>query len=189
MVRLLRYLYPMMRGVRTSGTVLAALLSAACFYGRAEAALTSARNRITINEMPSISTSAAMAGGPYSLIGNSTFLGSSGVSVGRYSLMQGTVNAVRTAQLDLGTAHVYPNPCNVRSGCNGVNFTRLTINATITIYTVSGELVRRIEKTGNIDGIGWDLRNDSGARVASGLYIFFVKAENSTRTGKIVVIR
>lgn len=169
--------------------VLPALLAAACFYGLAAASLTSATYRIVISEQPSVGSSSAMTGGPYSLYGNTTSLGAVPGSVGRYSLMQGTLNAVRTAQLDLNTAHVYPNPCNARQGCNGVNFTRLTINATIFIYTVSGELVRRIDKTGNIDSIGWDLKNESGSRVASGLYIFFVKAENSTRKGKIVVIR
>ena len=179
----------MTSGCKTAVFAVVAFLAAAGLYGRAPAILTSANYRILISEQPSVGNTAAKTGGPYSLFGTTSQVASAAVSGGRYSMTSGTLNAVRPAQPDVSAAHVFPNPCNARYGCNGVTFTRLTLNATIFIYTVSGELVRRIDKTGNIDSTGWDLRNDSGVRVASGLYVFFVKAETSSRKGKIVLIR
>lgn len=168
-----------------------ALLAAAGLYNYAAAILTSANNRsrILISEQPSAGNSSPKTGGRYFLFGSTAHLGGTAMGGGRYSMSFGTLNAVRPAQADVSAVHVFPNPCNFRSGCSGVTFTRLTLNASIYIYTVSGELVRRIEKAGNIDATGWDLRNQSGSRVASGLYIYFVKAGASTKKGKIVIIR
>ncbi|MEI7528153.1 MAG: T9SS type A sorting domain-containing protein [Elusimicrobiota bacterium] len=179
----------MTRAYKTAVFALVALVAAAGFYGYAPALLTSPDYRILVGELPSVGNTTAKTGGPYSLYGNTSQVASSAITGGRYSVTSGALNAVRPAQPDVSAAHVFPNPCNARYGCNGVTFTRLTLNATIFIYTVSGELVRRIDKAGNIDSTGWDLRNESGVRVASGLYIFFVKAESSSRKGKIVIIR
>ena len=47
--------------------------------------------------------------------------------------------------------------------------------ATISIYTVSGTLVKTIKKDDNLASIDWDLKNDYGIPVASGLYVFHVR--------------
>ena len=46
-----------------------------------------------------------------------------------------------------------------------------------------------VEKNSNIDSVGWDLRNSAGAKVASGLYLYVVKGEGSSRKGRLVVVR
>ena len=166
-----------------------AFFLAAAFPGAAAAALTSPTYRILISDQPSVGNSGIKSGGPFSLYGNTTFLGNAVAGAGRYSISWGILNVVRPAQLDLTNAHVYPNPCNAAKGCNGVTFTRLTMDADIYVYTISGELVRRMEKTGNIDSIGWDLRNGVGAKVASGVYLYFIKAEGISKKGKMIVIR
>lgn len=166
-----------------------AFLGAAALYGYAGASLTSQTYRILISEMPSVGNTSAKTSGPYSLFGTTKALGNVVMSGASYSVTGGILNAVRPAQLDVFSAHVFPNPCKASTGCNGVTFTRVTLNAVISIYSVSGEFVRKLVKTGNIDSIGWDLRNDAGAHVASGLYLFFIKAENSTKKGKILIVR
>ena len=57
------------------------------------------------------------------------------------------------------------------------------------IFTISGEKVATVEKNNNIDSVGWDLRNSAGARVASGLYLYVIKGEGSSKKGKLVVVR
>ena len=48
--------------------------------------------------------------------------------------------------------------------------------ATISIFTVSGTLVRKIKKDDSVTSVDWDLKNDYGIPIASGLYIIHVNA-------------
>jgi len=70
----------------------------------------------------------------------------------------------------------------------------------IDIYNLTGELVRKAPETaislGGIDPQNrhvykyeWDGRNDSGERVASGIYIYVVNADGNKKTGKLAVIK
>ena len=58
---------------------------------------------------------------------------------------------------------------------NRIKITNLPRRATISIYTVSGTLVRKIKKDNTMASIDWDLKNDSGIPIASGLYIIHVR--------------
>ncbi len=58
---------------------------------------------------------------------------------------------------------------------NRVKVTNLPEKATISIYTVSGTLVKTIKKDDDLASIDWDLKNDYGIPVASGLYVFHVR--------------
>ena len=58
---------------------------------------------------------------------------------------------------------------------NRVKITNLPRNATISIYTVSGTLVKTIKKDDDMASIDWDLKNNYGIPVASGLYVFHVR--------------
>ena len=58
---------------------------------------------------------------------------------------------------------------------NRVKITNLPQKATISVYTVSGTLVRKLNKDDNISSIDWDLKNDFGIPIASGLYIIHVR--------------
>ncbi|HBB67029.1 MAG: hypothetical protein A2X28_08955 [Elusimicrobia bacterium GWA2_56_46] len=170
--------------------VLASLCCAAfAFYKAAGAVSASAVYRILISEQTTIGNTAPKTGGAYSLFGNTGQLGHGTLSSARYSVNWGTVNSWRPPQDNVDTSHVYPNPCNLSKGCNGVTFTRLTLQATVRVYTVSGELVRTIEKNSNLDSIGWDLRTDNGSRVASGLYIYLNQGGGGSKKGKLVIVR
>lgn len=179
----------MSRGYKTAVFAVVAFLGAAGLYAYAPAALTSADYTILTNELTSVGNSSAKLGGPYSLYGNTSQLGHVSLSGFGWSVTWGALNVVRPAQDDVFSVYVRPNPCNIRAGCNGVKFERMSLNATIYIYTISGELVCTIKKSGGDAQVGWDLRNNAGSRVASGLYIYFIKAETSVKKGKIVIIR
>ena len=69
--------------------------------------------------------------------------------------------------LDKGNVKVYPNP--VRPEYSGrVVVTGLTLNAEVKILTVGGQLVHRGTSTGGT--YTWNICNDSGRRVAPGVY-------------------
>jgi len=58
-----------------------------------------------------------------------------------------------------------------------------TAGMRITVHTSEGELVRKL------DGLAWDGKNDAGAPVASGVYVFLVKTDTETAVGKLALIR
>lgn len=175
--------------LRTGWQIFILLLAVGGLYSYTSAIISSPVYRILISEQTTIGNTAPKTGGSYSMFGSTGQVGYGALAGGAYTVNWGIVNSWRPPQADVSTAHVYPNPCSLKVGCRGVTFTRLTLKATITIYTISGEKVRVIEKNNNIDSMGWDLRTDSGAQVASGLYLYFIKGEGSTKQGKVIVVR
>ena len=60
---------------------------------------------------------------------------------------------------------------------NRVKITNLPQQATISIFTVSGTLVRKIKKDDSVTSVDWDLKNDYGIPISSGLYIIHVRGK------------
>jgi len=88
-----------------------------------------------------------------------------------------------TAKDAMELINVVPNPYYGYSSYetnqldNRVKITNLPENATISIFTVSGTLVRKLKKDDKMTSIDWDLKNDYGIPVASGLYIIHVRGK------------
>ncbi len=62
----------------------------------------------------------------------------------------------------------------------------------IKIYDISGRLVRIIENVKHGAGtyqVAWDGLNESGVKVASGLYLYSVKYQNTIHTKKMILIK
>ncbi|MEW5925814.1 MAG: hypothetical protein AB1746_17675, partial [Candidatus Zixiibacteriota bacterium] len=79
-------------------------------------------------------------------------------------------------------SHVYPNPFEM-SQADFATFKELPLNSNLIIMTVSGATVR---KWSDISGdITWDGSNDSGGKVASGVYLWYI--EGTDIKGKLVV--
>jgi hypothetical protein len=84
--------------------------------------------------------------------------------------------------------NVYPNPLfgyNSNSGAYGyandepfVTFSNLPEKVNIQIYTLSGALIKTFAKIDNSASYRWDLKNESGMRIASGMYIAIVNVPN-----------
>jgi len=94
-----------------------------------------------------------------------------------------------TPALDLSSAYSFPNPFKPSSGHTIITFTNLAAQCTIRIYSVSGELVKTIQET---DGDGqktWDVKNESGEGLRSGLYLYVISSSADTKKGKLVVVR
>ncbi|MGC9330354.1 MAG: hypothetical protein ACP5DZ_00575 [Bacteroidales bacterium] len=85
------------------------------------------------------------------------------------------------AESALDLIRVVPNPYNgysydESSGTRCVKITNLTQICTISIFDVSGTLVRRFTKSDDIPWLEWDLNNQSGKRIGGGMYIIHIDA-------------
>lgn len=110
---------------------------------------------------------------------------------GEFSLMTGATPAIlmiETPKAGIGAAHCYPVPFKPSAGHTHITFTALTRTAVIRIYTVSGELVRTLEKSNSRETLDWDVKNSRGQYLASGVYFYVVKGAGKTATGKFMVI-
>lgn len=90
-----------------------------------------------------------------------------------------------TAEVDV---HPYPNPFRVSLGHDRITFTNLPGVCDIDIATVSGGVVKQAKGVGPDDWV-WDVRNENGTEVASGVYLYLVEFENGAASGKVMVIR
>jgi hypothetical protein len=84
-----------------------------------------------------------------------------------------------------GFVPVWPNP--VRLAWGQAAFGGLRANERVSVYSVSGQLVRRLESTGST--ALWSLDTAHGAPVSAGTYFYRVDGPSRASTGKIVVVR
>lgn len=90
------------------------------------------------------------------------------------------VHDVAVSGLDL--ISVVPNPYYAFSGYetgrldNRVKFINLPKQCTISIYTVSGTLVRKYRKDNDLTYLDWDLKNTYNVPIAGGTYICHIEA-------------
>lgn len=98
-----------------------------------------------------------------------------------------------TANLERVT--VVPNPFRGSApwdspAGNEVHFLNLPQNARIKIFTVAGDLVTEFEHSDRIhDFARWDLKNQQGLAVASGIYMYRVEAATFSFQDRFIVIR
>jgi hypothetical protein len=58
----------------------------------------------------------------------------------------------------------------------------------VKIFTVSGHKIKDLD--GSSGSVTWDLTNDSGNQVASGIYIYLIKDSQGNKTkGKLAIIQ
>lgn len=99
-----------------------------------------------------------------------------------------TFAAIGQASADLSGAHAYPSPWRASAGGN-VTFTAIGQGSEVRVYDAGGRLVRTLADH-DIDGQAqWDVRDDEGSPVPSGVYYFRVIHGGEEKTGKLAVIR
>jgi hypothetical protein len=113
------------------------------------------------------------------------------MSGGGYSLMPGTLSAVKTARPDTSLAHCYPTPFVPSRGDTRITFSDLPSEAQIEIFTVGGRLVKTLYKNDTTDSLVWEpVTNEDGEPLASGVYPFIViQAGISKKHGKLMIVK
>ncbi|GEM_PF-4469400 len=94
----------------------------------------------------------------------------------------------------IGEAFSYPvpwrpndnDPANGTSA--GITFANVPANGEIKIFTVNGDWVRTLY-LGGASTVIWDGRNDRGDYAASGVYLWHLKGDAVSKTGKLIVVR
>ena len=74
---------------------------------------------------------------------------------------------------------------------NMLHFSHLPDKATIRIFDLSGVLVKTINKNDQTQFITWNLQNDSGYPVASGVYVVYVDMPTlgATKVLKLAIVQ
>ncbi|MDI6703208.1 MAG: DUF2194 domain-containing protein [bacterium] len=118
---------------------------------------------------------------------------SDGINQPVYSYSQGRLIVKPVKTIDNVIA--YPNPCFPDKG-QVVYILNLPLDAnTVYIYNIAGELVctleeeDRITKTGISKTAIWNVKDEKGKSVASGIYIYLLKSDKGVKVGKIAIIR
>jgi hypothetical protein len=114
-----------------------------------------------------------------------------GMSGGTLSLTPGPIGAVPAATPANSFVHAFPVPYRPALGHDRITFRGLTTNATVKVYTLSGELVRTLTKDDptTADVVWMPVTNSAGQTVASGVYFYYVSGDSGRASGKIMVIR
>jgi len=114
-----------------------------------------------------------------------------------YNMTEFPVLATGGPTTNLEHVGVVPNPFRAheawdRPGGNELHFINLPVRATIKIYTAAGDLVTRLEHDDKVhDFEVWDLKNQNGRDVASGIYMYRVEDRNGPFTfqDRFIIIR
>ncbi|MGD8780294.1 MAG: hypothetical protein PVH88_15175 [Ignavibacteria bacterium] len=101
-----------------------------------------------------------------------------------------------TVNQELSEVRVVPNPYLVNAAWEQTENTRrlrfmfLPPECTISIFTVRGELVKKIYHDNGTGDEDWNLTNESGVEIAYGLYIYYLETPNGGNTiGKFAIIK
>lgn len=90
----------------------------------------------------------------------------------------GTLNGLSRLHMQYDTSSegkppvAYPNPLVLESGGAELTLTGLPLGARVDIFTLNGDLVRRIDGTPGQGTVIWDTLNDGGFQVDSGVYLY-----------------
>ncbi len=98
------------------------------------------------------------------------------------------LDVTQTSSIFTGAIHVFPNPFKPSLGHTHLTFRNIPLNSTITVTTISGDLVKTFDDTQQSD-IVWDVKSEDQRELASGVYPYWVAHAGKLSSGKIFVIR
>lgn len=132
-----------------------------------------------------------LSGANFSLMASIGQFGGTPMRGGTFQLAPGLYGSQSAAQANLDSAHAFPTPFKPSLGHDRITFRGLTTNATVKIYTVSGELVQTLSKSDGLtqDLIWYPVANSAGEAVASGVYLYVVRGDSKASKGKIMIIK
>lgn len=102
---------------------------------------------------------------------------------------QGSQTVLIVPQANLSKVYAYPNPCRLGDGDSYITFANLIDYDSIKILTINGQLIRSFKKERQSSKLIWDMKNENGEPVSSGIYIFSVSNCDGVQLGKVAVIK
>lgn len=101
----------------------------------------------------------------------------------------GDVLQLLFAAENLDKVFTYPNPYRVGLDYDGITFANLTPRAEIQIMTLQGYPLRTLYENNGDGGVTWDVRDDHGRPLASGIYLYRVVSGKMMKIGKLAIVR
>lgn len=83
-----------------------------------------------------------------------------------------------------GTIQVFPNPFN--KGCDIHLPEEMGINDHVYVYSVAGELIRKLTNLNGLQDVYWDGNNEQGDQVSNGLFYVSARIGNKLLSKKIM---
>ena len=157
--------------------------------GIAVAVISSSDFLVSLGEIVGIASKST--GGDYTLQQSMKSVGATKMSGGDYDL-RGDLSVAMSSKLenDLTKAHCYPNPYKPSKGHTKITFSRLTTYAKLKVFNIAGELVYQKEEDTPTGELPWDVVNDRGEKLASGVYIYLITDNSGNKAkGKFAVIK
>ena len=93
---------------------------------------------------------------------------------------EGNTISLTQAAESLAEVYVFPNPYREAEHQPRMVVAGLPAEATISIFSVQGEPVRQLEERDGDGGVAWDLTDEDGRPVPSGIYLVRVEAPDQT---------
>jgi hypothetical protein len=90
----------------------------------------------------------------------------------------GTVATFASSAETLSEAYVFPNPYRADQHGASIMIAGLPNRSTIEIFSTSGFPIRMLEERDGDGGVAWDLKDESGSLVESGIYIIRIETES-----------
>ncbi|MEE4311804.1 MAG: S8 family serine peptidase [candidate division KSB1 bacterium] len=101
---------------------------------------------------------------------------------------QGSQASIFLFREDLSGVFTYPNPFRY-GDADYLMFANLTQEAEIRIMTLEGIVIRTIFENDGNGGVEWDLKDNTGTLVPSGIYLYQVQGNGQRKTGKLAIVR
>jgi hypothetical protein len=105
----------------------------------------------------------------------------------------GSYLVLSTFAKDLSGVFVYPNP--TKENAEKITFANLPQRAKITIWSIDGQIIYELEENDGNGGVDFYLKDFSGNRISSGVYIYRIvqldnmRNEGEEKLGKFAIIR
>lgn len=115
-------------------------------------------------------------------------------SLGGSALMggKGQILSIARSIDNVGDIVVFPNPAR---SADRIQFVNIPENCSITVFSLTGEKVRQFRKESDSESISWNLLDERGNTLSSGVYLYRVEMNDAvgnvvkTHIGKFAVIR
>jgi hypothetical protein len=100
---------------------------------------------------------------------------------------EGNRIALVTASETIEDLFVYPQPATAEEGW--LMFSNIAEGTSIKIFDVNGHFIINLEELDQNGGVRWNLCDQSGNKVSSGIYIYYATLDNQTKLGKFTIIK
>ena len=84
---------------------------------------------------------------------------------------------------------VYPQPFRMSDRHPFLSFGNLQAGTTLTIFNSNGLFIRQLYADNDNVPVLWDLKDDRGKQVGSGVYLYHAEKSDEKKTGKFVIVK